>query len=115
MHRDLRLDNVACTCNRDYFLLDLELCGVLEKPKFGKLESWSEGVLADGIHCTEAFDVIALGKMLQGLQVVISADGLSCLADMCNAESGQPVPPADNVLKHRWLPCTRSCTLKDSA
>ena len=128
MHRDLRWDDVARTVDEDStvtkdstvdedstadgncFLLDLELCGVPGKPKFGRLVSWSDGILADGIHYTEASDVRALGMMLQALNVVVSADGLSCLADMCNAESGQHnatwhVLPADQALQHDWLHC----------
>ena len=114
MHRDLRWANVACKSKKNYFLLDLELCGKPGKPAFGKLDSWSDDILADGTCYTEASDVRALSKMLQDLKFVTSARGRSCLADMCNAESGQPVPPADKALKHKWLHCTPSCTLKTS-
>ncbi len=114
MHRDLRWANVACISKKNYFLLDLELCGKPGKPAFGKLESWSGDILADGTFYTEASDVRALGQMLQELEVVTSADGQSCLADMCNAESEQPEPPADKALKHKWLHCIPSCTLKIS-
>ena len=108
MHRDLRWENVACT-EGNSFLLDLELCGMPGEPSFGKLASWSDGILADGIHYTEASDVRALGKMLEELHVVVSADGLSCLEDMCNTEL---IPTAGQVLQHRWLHCKGiSCKL----
>ena len=112
MHRDLRWANVARKHKENYFLLDLELCGKPGKPAFGQLDSWSDNILADGTCYTEAYDVRALGNMLQDLGLVTSADGQSCLADMCNVESEQPEPPADKVLKHKWLHCIPSCTLK---
>ena len=122
MHRDLRWADVARKSKEIYFLLDLELCGKPGKPAFGKLDTWPDDIMADGTCYTEAPDVRALGKMLQDLDVTseggrslkvgTSADGQSCLADMCNAESEQPEPPADKVLKHKWLHCIPSCTLK---
>ena len=52
----------------------------------------------------------ALGMMLRALKVVVSDDGVSCLADMCKIdmcriESGQHVPPAEQMLRHDWLHC----------
>ena len=105
VHRDLRWDNTACSFQRCYFLLDLELCGRPGRTAFN-LETWPNDIVQAGDAYTEASDILILGNMLRKLDVVRSTEGLKFLQQMQPSARGQAVPTAEDFLGDPWIGCT---------
>eukprot|EP00891_Asterochloris_glomerata_P004753 jgi/Astpho2/4753/Aster-00303 len=80
-HRDLRWNNRPCSEDHRYFLLDLELCAKPGKAPFN-MRTWPEGILQGDGDYTETSDILALGHMLSGLNIVTSPGGRVFLQQM---------------------------------
>ena len=109
VHRDLRWDNTACSLERCYFLLDLELCAKPGLPPF-LISSWPDGILQDSDAYTETSDILALGHMLSELNVVTSPGGHAFLQRMWPAANSGCVPDrapptAEVLLCDAWISC----------
>ena len=104
VHRDLRWHNTACSIQRRYFLLDLELCGRPGRTAF-TVETWPNNIVQQGDAYTEASDILVLGNMLRSLDVVRSPEGHAFLQRMQPSRHGQAVPTAEDLLGDPWISC----------
>lgn len=108
-HRDLRWNNRPCSEDHRYFLLDLELCAKPGKAPFN-MRTWPEGILQGDGDYTETSDILALGHMLSGLNIVTSPGGRVFLQQMWPGVPDQAVPTAEVLLCDAWITCTgNSC------
>ncbi|PNH08070.1 hypothetical protein TSOC_005423 [Tetrabaena socialis] len=109
VHRDLRLDNTACSPNgRRWFLLDLETCApAAQRPRDGfEPRGWPPGgLLVDGLY-TCASDLFQLGRMVseQCGSLVLSAEGKTFLNALQTTAAAQKLS-AEQLLAHEWLQC----------
>lgn len=105
MHRDLRWQNTACSLDKRWFLLDLEMCDKEgQAPTRMWASCWDDYTLVVGKY-TFASDVYLLGKMLsEHAPLVTSHDGLAFLRAIT-------VPAKDQehsvqwMIDHEWIGC----------
>lgn len=104
MHRDVRIENTACTHTnpRRWFLLDLECCarpGMAAPPL---LTASFHGVLVDGCF-TAASDIALLGQLLGVHSACVSSRaGQQFLAAVC-VPAEQQLRSARQLLALPWL------------
>lgn len=101
----MRWENTACTLQRRYFLLDLELCARPGKPIFSSLQTWPDKILQEDGAYTEASDTLTLRSMLLDLNIVGSPQGHAFLKRMQPAAPGQAVPTVEVLLSDDWVSC----------
>ena len=117
-HRDLRWENVACTPDRAYFLLDLEACALDGAPAAALLRCWDGHTLQPGpgppgsaAVYTAAGDVRGVGLLMRECAERCDASPAArALMARLLAEAVEARPTAIQALDDPWLACTgRSC------
>lgn len=106
VHRDLRLENSACTHTtpRRWFLLDLECCARPNQPAASLHTASIPGVLVDGCY-TRASDIAMLGLLLNAHNArVTSTDGREFMEAVCLPANEQQ-HSTQQLLGFRWLRC----------
>lgn len=107
VHRDLRLENSACTHTmpRGWFLLDLECCARPDQPAASLHTANVPGVLVDGCY-TRASDIAMLGLLLDAHNAcVTSKDGREFMEAVCLPAKEQQ-QSTQQLLGFRWLRCS---------
>ena len=117
MHRDIRWENVACTFDFEYFLLDLELSGKAGVWRAQPLRSWGPNALADQgngeVAYTPASDMYEVGRLMScGMgdgrlyhRVVVGASGRDLMGKLLSNNPTER-PTAAQALRHPWIACT---------
>jgi hypothetical protein len=130
VHRDIRWNNVVCSPERQYFLIDLELSGLAGPWHGASLTAWDKGtferrdVQADTdaatgcsaggpLWCyTPASDLYQLGRMMNELATVVQvgAEGMAFRDALLQRDP--VVSTAGDALQHPWLGCAGDmCTI----
>lgn len=118
VHRDLRWDNVACTFDFKYFLIDLELAGqagVWQPTR--PLRGWGPHTLVDvgggSVAYHPASDMYEVGRLILGGErgdgtlshkISVSMAGKQ-LAESLMAAGASERPTAAQALRHAWIGC----------
>lgn len=113
-HRDLRWDNVACTLDRAYFLLDLEACAPDGAPTAAVLRCWDDHTLQPGPQgavavYTAAGDVRGVGLLMRECaeRCAASPSSRDFMARLLT-EAVAARPTAREALKDPWMQCPGS-------